>query len=97
MRFLLILVLAGALALGGFLTKPGLEAQRKHANEVLAGKDGKDDIGDLIGDVLGSITRKDSFEDLVVATKYTATSGDAVLIECLGLFGQFLCSQPEKK
>ena len=42
---------------------------------------------------------KDSrkFEDLFVATKYTVKADNAVIMECLGLYAQFLCSQPEEK
>lgn len=98
MRLLLILLLAGALAVGGYLTKPTLEAHRAHANEVLAekGKEG-DVIGDLIGSVINAATRKDDFEDMLVATRYTVRSGETVLVECLGVFSQFFCSTPEKK
>jgi hypothetical protein len=34
------------------------------------------------------------FEDLLVATKYTVTSGDKTVLECLGAYAQFFCSKP---
>jgi len=97
MRTLLILLLAGALAVGGFLTKPGEDAQRANADKVLAERRGGFDVGDLIGDVLGSRKDERKFEDLMVATRYSVRSGDSVVLECLGLYAQFLCSQPEAK
>jgi hypothetical protein len=94
---LLILLLAGALALGGFLTRPDEDAQRKNADAEIAKASGSDGIGALIDTVVGGITRQSKFEDLLVATKYTVTSGDAVVLECLGAYAQFFCSKPEKK
>lgn len=98
MRMLLILVLIAALGAGGFLTKPTEEAHRTHVDKELLNLNG----GDLIGAVLDAAGKlsgqqTSSFEDLVVATKYTVRSGDRVVIECLGLYGQFLCSQPGAK
>jgi hypothetical protein len=94
MRSLLVLVLLVALGVGGFLSKPGIEAHRAHAAEELAKTDGKTDaIGDLIGSVFSN--RSDSFEDLVVATKLTTKEGDKTLLECWGVFSQFFCSRPQ--
>ncbi len=98
MRMLLILLLGGALALGGFLTKPDEAAHRRHVDSALLNLNDGDPIGavlDAVGKLSGAQTS--AFEDLVVATKYTVRSGDKVTIECLGLYGQFLCSQPDKK
>ncbi len=97
MRTLIILLLAGALAFAGYLTKPDENAQRANAEKVLAERRGGFDVSDLIGDVLGVGKDERKFEDLVVATRYTIRSGDDVAVECLGLFGQFLCSQPAAK
>lgn len=97
MRTLIILLLAGALAFGGFLTKPDENAQRANAEKVLAERRGGFDVGDLIGDVLGGGKEERKFEDLMVATRYTVRSGDEVVLECLGLYAQYLCSQPGKK
>jgi hypothetical protein len=90
MKTLLILVLAAALAAGGYLTRP--------AEKQLSSTRGGFDIGELIADKVFSAASKDSrkFEDLFVATKYTVKSDDAVIMECWGIFAQFLCSQPEK-
>lgn len=98
MRMLLILVLVGALALGGFLTKPDEAAHKRNVDAQFA----KNNDGDAIGAVLDAIgklsgAQTNSFEDLIVATKYTVRSGESVVIECLGLYGQFLCSQPGAK
>ena len=93
MRSLLVLVLLAALGIGGFLSKPGIEAHRKHAAEELAKTEGKGDaIGDLIGSVFGN--RTDTFEDLMVATKMTTREGDKAVLECWGVFSQFFCSKP---
>lgn len=99
MRSLLVLILLAALAGGAFLSKPTLEAHRKHADEVFAAErkeqGGEGDIGGFIGGVLEEATRSDDFEDLVVATKYTTKSGDKTLLECWGVFSQFFCSAPK--
>jgi hypothetical protein len=93
MRSLMVLVLLVALGIGGFLSKPGIEAHRKHAEVELANADGK---GDAIGDLIGAVfsNRTDSFEDLVVATKLTTSEGDKAVLECWGVFSQFFCSKP---
>ena len=97
MRMLLIMILAAALAAGGFLTRPGEEAQKAHADEEFAKASGNDGIGALIETVVGGITREAKFEDMLVATKYTVSSGGSVVLECLGAYSQFFCSKPEKK
>lgn len=93
MRSLLVLVLLVALGVGGFLSKPGIEAHRNHATEQLAKTDAR---GDAIGDLIGAVfsNRTDTFEDLVVATKMTTRDGDKALLECWGVFSQFFCSKP---
>lgn len=98
MRSLLVLVLLAALGAGAFLSKPPIDAHRANAEKVLAEQSrasGGDDIGDLIGAVLGQ--RKDNFEDLIVATKYTVIRGDRNLLECWGAFSQFVCSSPRRE
>jgi hypothetical protein len=90
MRTLLVLVLLAALGAGAFLSKPPLDAHRANAEKVLSERSGGDDIGDLIGAVLGQ--RADTFDDLFVATKYTAVRGGKSLLECWGAFSQFFCS-----
>ncbi len=92
MRSLLVLVLLVALGIGGFLSKPGIEAHREHAAKELA----KDGEGDAIGDLIGAVfsNRTDTFEDLVVATKLTTREGDKAVLECWGVFSQFFCSRP---
>lgn len=97
MRMLLILLMAAALAAGGFLTRPDEAAHRANADKVLGERRGGFDVGDLIDDVLGSALNERKFEDMFVATRYTVNSGGAPMLECLGLFGQFMCSQPGAK
>lgn len=97
MRMLLILVLLGALGFGGFLTRPNEEAQRKNADAEITKANGSDGIGGLIDTVVGGITRVAKFEDLLVATRYTVTSGDTTVLECLGAYAQFFCSKPDAK
>lgn len=97
MRMLLILVLLGALAAGGFLSRPNEEAQRRNADAEIAKASGSDGIGGLIDTVVGGITREAKYEDLLVATKYTVTSGGKTTLECLGAFSQFFCSKPDAK
>ncbi len=99
MRMLLILLLLAALGAGGFLTRPDEKAQEQNAEKLLSSTRGGFDIGELIADKVFSASAKDSrkFEDLFVATKYTVRADDAVLMECWGLYAQFLCSQPETK
>jgi hypothetical protein len=98
MKTLLILVLAAALAAGGYLTRPDEKAHEQNVEKQLSSTRGGFDIGELIADKVFSAASKDSrkFEDLFVATKYTVKSDDAVIMECWGVFAQFLCSQPEK-
>jgi len=97
MRMLLILILLAALAGGGFLTRPTEAAQKAHADEELARESGGDGIGALIDTVVGGLTREGKFEDLMVATKYTVSSGGSVMLECLGAYSQFFCSKPQAK
>lgn len=97
MRMLLILVLLGALGFGGFLTRPNEDAQKKNADAEIAKANGSDGIGGLIDTVVGGITRTAKYEDLLVATKYTVTSGDKMVLECLGAYAQFFCSKPDAK
>jgi len=94
MRSLLVLVLLVVAGVGGFLSRPNIEAQRKHADEVLKEKSG-DAIGDLIGSVF--LNRNDTFEDLMVATKLTTKDGDKVMLECWGAYTQFFCIKPDEK
>lgn len=95
MKTLIILFLAGALALGGYLTKPTEEAHRANADTRLADQRGGFDVGELIGAVVGQARQDRRFEDLVVATRYTVLSGETAVLECLGLYAQFLCSSPQ--
>ncbi len=95
MKSLLVLVLLAALAAGGFLSKPNLDAHRANAQKVLAEQDKRDSIGELIGAMLGGDERTGDFEDLVVATKYTARQGGKAALECWGAFSQFVCSTPK--
>jgi hypothetical protein len=99
MRSLLILLLAGALALGGYLTRPSEAQHEANARKLLADQRSGGDIGDLIRDrVLDAAGNDgDRFEDMFVATKYVVSRDDKVMLDCLGLYGQFLCSQPGKK
>ena len=99
MKTLLILLLAAALAAGGYLTRPDEKAHEANAETQLSSTRGGFDIGELIADKVFGAGAKDSrkFEDLFVATKYTVKADNTVIMECLGLFAQFLCSQPEKK
>jgi hypothetical protein len=98
MKTLLILILGALLAAGGYLTKPDEKAHEENAEKQLSSTRGGFDIGDLIADKVFGANARDGrkFEDLFVATKYTVKSDDAVIMECWGVFAQFLCSQPEK-
>jgi hypothetical protein len=95
MRSLLVLVLLVIAGVGGFLSRPDIEAQRKHADEVLKENRSGDAIGDLIGAVFSN--RNDTFEDLMVATKLTTKDGDKVMLECWGAYTQFFCVRPEEE
>ncbi|MEQ1784186.1 MAG: hypothetical protein ABMA14_22745 [Hyphomonadaceae bacterium] len=99
MKTLIILLLAAALAAGGYLTRPDEKAQEQNAAKVLSSTRGGFDISALIADKVFGAGKTDGrkFEDLFVATKYTVKADDAVILECWGLYAQFLCSQPEKK
>jgi hypothetical protein len=98
MRTLLVLVLLVIVGVGGFLSRPSVEAHRKHADEVLTKDEGGDVIGGLIESLAGG--RTDSFEDMMIATKLTTMGKDAKpVLECWGAFTAFFCSKPaaEKK
>lgn len=99
MKTLLILVLAATLAAGGYLTRPDEAAHEANAEKQLSSTRGGFDIGELINDKVFGANAKDSrkFEDLFVATKYSVKNNDTVIMECWGVFAQFLCSQPEAK
>jgi hypothetical protein len=100
MRLLLIMILLGALGVAGFATKPNLETLRKHAEQVLSDKSkakGKDDIGDLIGNIVSGVSHSDEFEDMIVASKFTRRSSGDIVIQCWGSLSQFFCTTPDKK
>ena len=80
--FLLLLV---ALAIGGFFTRPDVEAHRKVA-AILFMK------GMATGD---DQVRTDGFQDMYVLSKYTTQAGGKTLLECWGGFTRFLCIQPK--
>lgn len=96
MRSLLLLVLLIALGAGAYMSRPTKEQQAANADKFLSDRRARDgdDIGDLIGGLIEGAQRKDTFEDLYVATKYTAKANDKVLVECWGVFTQYLCSSP---
>jgi hypothetical protein len=99
MRSIIVVALIVALCAGAYLSKPNFDAQRRHANEVLAERtEQRADAGDLggaVGGVIDQINREGKFEDFFVASKYTASSGDRKLLECWGVFSQFICSTPK--
>jgi hypothetical protein len=96
MKSLLMLVLIAALGAGGYFSRPDQTAQKANADKVLSETRKDGDIGDLIGGLFQEANRKDSFEDLFVATKYTAKDGDKIILECWGAFTQFMCpTKPE--
>jgi hypothetical protein len=96
MRSLLMLVLIAALGAGGYFSRPDQAAQKANADKVLSEGRKEGGIGDLIGGIFQDANRKDSFDDMFVATKYTAKSGDKVILECWGAFTQFMCpTKPE--
>lgn len=99
MKTLLILLLTAALAAGGYLTRPDEKAHEANAEKQLSSTRGGFDIGELIADKVFGANARDSrkFEDLYVATKYTVRADDKMLMECWGVFAQFMCSQPEEK
>ena len=99
MKTLLILLLAAALAAGGYLTRPDEAAHEANAEKQLSSTRGGFDIGELIADKVFAASARDSrkFEDVFVATKYIVRTDDVVLMECWGLYAQFLCSQPDEK
>jgi hypothetical protein len=93
MRTLLVLVLLVIVAVGGFLSRPDVDAHRAHRSEVLSKEEGGDAIGGLIGSLLSDPT--DSFEDFMVATKLTTMGSDnKPVLECWGAFTAFFCSKP---
>ena len=54
-------------------------------------------IGQGVPSDYGRLLAEGKFEDMLVATKYTVTSGGATVLECLGAYAQFFCSKPEAK
>jgi hypothetical protein len=93
MRTLLVLVLLVIVAVGGFLSRPDIDAHRKHRDEVVLKEEGGDVIGAKIESLLSDPT--DSFEDFMVATKLTTLGNDnKPVLECWGAFTAFFCSKP---
>jgi hypothetical protein len=104
MKSLLVLVLLAALGVGGFMSKPTIEAHKAKAasmfEEERKAQLENGDLGGLIGGVIDATDRSEEFQDLLVASKYTVKSGDKTLIQCFGAFSQSFCSGPaedEKK
>lgn len=85
MRILLFLVVVAAV--GGFFTKPGIEAHRKVAAALFA--QGRA--------AAGAAPRTDKLDDFYVASKYTSLSNNRPTLECWGAYTRFLCIQPKGK
>lgn len=84
MRIFLVLVVL--LALGAYLSKPGIAMHQKVAAELFA--QGKA--------AAGPEPRTNAFEDMYVLSKYTALSNKRPMLECWGAFTRFLCVRPKE-
>lgn len=83
--FLVLIVILGLAAAGGYFTRPAQGLHRGVAAVLMA--DGMASRPDArIG--------KYAFDDFYVATRSTITSGDRETLQCWGAFTRFLCTGP---
>jgi hypothetical protein len=83
--FLVLVVILGLVAAGGYFTRPAQGLHRGVASVLMA--DGMAARPD-------SATGKYVFDDFYVATRSTMKSGDHELLQCWGAFTRFLCTGP---
>jgi hypothetical protein len=83
--FLVLVVILGLVAAGGYFTRPAQGLHRGVASVLMA---------DGIAAPPDAATGKYAFEDFYVATRSTMTSGDRELLQCWGAFTRFLCTGP---
>lgn len=83
--FLVLVVIVGLVAAGGYFTRPAQGLHRGVASVLMA---------DGIAARPDAATGKYAFEDFYVATRSTMTSGDRELLQCWGAFTRFLCTGP---
>jgi len=83
--FLVLVVVLGLVAAGGYFTRPAQGLHRGVASVLMA---------DGIAARPDAATGKYAFEDFYVATRSTMTSGDRELLQCWGAFTRFLCTGP---
>lgn len=84
MRAILVLiVILGLVAAGGYFTRPAQGLHRGVASVLMAeGMAARPDAA----------TGKYAFDDFLVATRSTMTSGDREVLQCWGAFTRFLCT-----
>lgn len=83
--FLVFVVILGLVAAGAYATRPNQGYHRGLASALMAeGKVARPDTA----------TGKYAFDDFVVATRSTMTTGDRELLQCWGAFTRFLCTGP---
>ena len=84
MRAILVLiVILGLVAAGGYFTRPAQGLHRGVASVLMAeGMAARPDAA----------TGKYAFDDFFVATRSTMTSGDHEVLQCWGAFTRFLCT-----
>ena len=83
--FLVLIVILGLVATGGYFTRPVQGLHRGVASVLMSdGMAQRPDSG----------AGKYAFDDFFVATRSTITSGDRQLLQCWGAFTRFLCTGP---
>ena len=83
--FLILVVILGLVAAGGYFTRPAQGLHRGVASVLMAqGVAARPDAA----------TGKYAFDDFYVVTRSTMTSGDNELLQCWGAFTRFMCTGP---
>lgn len=83
--FLVLIVIFGLAAAGGYVTRPAQGLHRGVASVLMAdGMAARPDAG----------AGKYAFDDFYVVTRSTMTSGDHEVLQCWGAFTRFLCTGP---
>lgn len=84
----LLLIIAG---IAGYFTRPGEPVMREAADAVLADPQ---NISQGLETVGAALAGNRLYNNYYVASKYTVTLDNRVLVECWGAFQQVQCNRP---
>ena len=97
MKTLTVLIVLVIAVVAAFFTRPHLKEQQANADKLFAEQTAK--VGDDSAFEGGPayVVRAGKFQDFLVGTKFTSSTGERILVTCWGVFGNFLCIAPDEK